>query len=949
VPCAHCAWLTNRISWGPLESRRQSADSIVVSDQRIAAQHSHQSTGQPNDPSHDLLRSRSAPLDSIFHPRNVAVIGATDREGSVGRSVLANLRSAPFRGQVFAVNPKRDELLGQPAFRSIGKVPAIIDLAIVVTPAVTVPGVVRECVQAGAKSVVTISAGFRERGAEGAELERQVAKELAGTSVRLIGPNCLGVMNPLIGLNATFAQTIARPGNVAFLSQSGALLTAILDWSLREKVGFSSFVSTGSMLDVSWGDLITYFGDDPYTKSIVIYMESVGDARSFLSAAREVTLSKPVIVLKAGRSEAASKAAASHTGALTGSDAVLDAAFRRCGVLRVNSISDLFYMADVLGKQPRPRGPRLTILTNAGGPAVLATDALIAEACELAPLSTEQHQSLDVFLPNHWSHGNPIDILGDADPERYSRAVSIAAANPESDGMLVILAPQGMTDPTEVARRLEPHAHSHQKPILASWMGGDHVSEGDSILGAADIPTFSFPDTAARMFAYMWRHAYNLRGIYETPTLTGELPSSSREQAALLLEEIRAKGRTLLTEYEAKKILSLYGIPTVETRLARTPEEAAVFSIEIGFPVVLKLHSETITHKTDVGGVQLDLADAAAVETAFKEISDSVAAQAGPEHFLGVTVQPMVRRRGYELLVGSTTDPQFGPVLVFGTGGQLVEVYRDRALALPPLNTTLAQRMMEQTRIYTALKGVRGRASLKMDELEGILVRFSYLVAQQKWIKEIDVNPLLGSPEGFLALDARIILHDLGTDAASLANLAIRPFPTQYQSASKMKDGTEVMIRPIRPEDEPLMVKFHHQLSDRSVYLRYFQMSAVDQRVAHERLLRICFIDYDREIALVVQRGTGDSAEILAVGRLIKAHAKYEAEAAILVRDQFQRRGLGTELLKRLIHIARQEGVRRIVLHMLRENFEMQAMATKLGFHLEDSPDRTLMRGIQDL
>jgi len=934
---------------GPLERGRQSADSIVVNDQRIAAQTPHQSPGQPNDPSHDFLRSRSAPLDSIFRPQNVAVIGATDRDGSVGRSVLVNLRGASYRGEVFAVNPKRTQLLDEPAFASIGKVPQTIDLAIIVTPAATVPSLVRECVQARVKSAVVISAGFRERGPEGAELERQVARELAGSTLRLIGPNCLGVMNPLIGLNATFAQTIARPGSVAFLSQSGALLTAILDWSLREQVGFSSFVSTGSMLDVNWGDLITYLGDDPHTKSIVIYMESVGDARSFLSAAREVTLSKPVIVLKAGRSEAASKAAASHTGALTGSDAVLDAAFRRCGVLRVNSISDLFYMADVLGKQPRPRGPRLTILTNAGGPAVLATDTLIAEAGELAVLPGESLQSLDAFLPPHWSHGNPIDILGDADSDRYAKAASIAAPNPESDGLLVILAPQGMTDPTEVARRLDPHARSHQKPILASWMGGGHVSHGKSILSAAGIPTFDFPDTAARMFAYLWRYTYNLRGLYETPTLTGELPPRSRERTAVLLKEIRAQGRTLLTEYEAKQILSLCGIPTVETHLALTPEEAAVFANQIGFPVVLKLHSATITHKTDVGGVQLNLADGPAVKAAFKEISDSVSAKAGPGNFLGVTVQPMVRRQGYELLIGSTTDAQFGPVLVFGTGGQLVEVYRDRSLGLPPLNATLAQRMMEQTRIYTALKGIRGRASIKMDELEGILVRFSLLVAQQRWISEIDVNPLLASPDGFLALDARIVLHGHTTQAAKIPKLAIRPFPGHYESRWEMKDGTDVTIRPIRPEDEPLMVKFHQQLSDRSVYLRYFQVNALDRRVAHERLLRICFIDYDREMALVAQRGTGDAAEILAVGRLMKAHTDNEAEAAILVRDQFQRRGLGSELLKRLIDVARREGIGRILLNMLRENFEMQAMAKKLGFRLEDSPDQTLVFGVRDL
>jgi acetyltransferase len=770
--------------------------------------------------------------------------------------------------------------------------------------------------------------------------------------MRLIGPNCLGVMNPIVGLNATFAQEAARPGNVAFLSQSGALLTAILDWSLREQVGFSAIVSTGSMLDVGWGDLIYYFGDDPHTQSILLYMESIGDARSFLSAAREVALAKPIIVIKAGRSEAASRAAASHTGALTGSDDVFDAAFRRCGVLRVSNIADLFYMAEVLGKQPRPKGPRLTILTNAGGPGVLATDALIANGGELATLSKESLQALNQVLPAHWSHNNPIDILGDADPDRYARALEIAATDPDSDGLLVILAPQGMTDPAQVAERLKPYGKAYGKPLLASWMGGATVATGEAVLNAAGIPTFAYPDTAARAFTYMWRYTYNLRGLYETPLAKGaDVEGTCRGQAETIIQQARNRGRILLTEVESKQILAVYGIPTVETRMARTEAEAVQLAKEIGYPVVLKVHSETITHKTDVGGVKLNLQDEAMVRSAYRAMESSVAAKAGREYFLGVTVQPMMRLDGYELIVGSSVDPQFGPVVLFGSGGQLVEVYRDRALALPPLNTTLARRLMEQTRIFAALKGVRGRLAVDPAALEVLLVRFNQLVAEQRWIKEIDINPLLASPERLLALDARIVLHEPELAVDRLPRLAIRPYPTEYVSPWTMKDGTVVTIRPIRPEDEPLMVKFHETLSERSVYLRYFYFFSLSSRVAHERLFRMCFVDYDRGMALVADRENADSGarEILGVGRLTKLHGKNEAEVAVLVTDRYQSRGLGAELLRRLIKIAQDEKLGRIIAEMLRENLEMPALAKRLGFKLHPSRDPAVLVAALDL
>jgi acetyltransferase len=699
--------------------------------------------------------------------------------------------------------------------------------------------------------------------------------------------------------------------------------------------------------------LIYHFGDDPRTKSILLYMESVGDARSFLSAAREVALTKPIIVIKAGRSQAASRAAASHTGALTGSDEVLEAAFRRSGVLRVHNIADLFYMAEVLGRQPRPKGPRLTILTNAGGPGVLATDSLVASGGELAELSPESLRRLDEFLPAHWSHNNPIDVLGDADPERYARALEIASQDPNSDGLLVILSPQGMTEPTQIAQRLKPYAKQTGKPVLASWMGGSSVAAGEAALNSAGIPTFPYPDTAARAFTYMWRYTYNLRGLYETPTQSGqsEIENAARNQVEQIIQNARSRSRTLLTELESKQLLSLYGIPTVETRVAASEDEAATLAAELRFPVVLKVFSETITHKTDVGGVKLNLPDEAAVRSAYRAIQSSVAEKAGPDQFSGVTVEPMVKREGYELILGSSVDPQFGPVVLFGSGGQLVEVYRDRALALPPLNTTLAQRMMEQTRIFTALKGVRGRKPVNMAALENVLVRFSQLVLDQRWISEIDINPLLASPERILALDARIVLHGPAVTLDQLPKPAIRPYPLQYVSSWTMKDGNSVTIRPIRPEDEPLMVKFHETLSDHSVYLRYFCTLSLSRRVAHERLLRICFGDYDREMALVAERTDPLTGErrIMAVGRLNKLHSRNEAEVAVLVSDQYQKLGLGNELLRRVLQIARDEKLSQVSAEMLPDNIGMQIIMKRFGFRIRTGEDPSSLQAYLDL
>jgi len=894
-------------------------------------------------PARKAIKEGTQPLDVFFAPKTVAVIGATETAGTVGRTILWNLVGNPFGGTVFPINPKRPSVLGVKAYKHISEVPETVDLAVIVTPAASVPGIIHDCADEGVKAAIVISAGFKEIGPAGLELERQTLLEARRGNMRIIGPNCLGVMSPLTGLNATFASAIARPGNVGFISQSGALCTAVLDWSLREMVGFSAFISIGSMLDVGWGDLIYYLGNDPRTRSIVIYMETIGDARGFLSAAREVALNKPIIVIKAGRSEAAAKAAASHTGSLAGSDEVLEAAFRRSGVLRVNSIADLFYMAEVLSKQPSPKGPRLTILTNAGGPGVLATDALVASGGELTELSPAALESLNQILPAAWSHNNPIDVLGDASPERYAKAVEIAAKDPNSDGLLVVLTPQAMTDPTQIAEHLKPYAKLEGKPILASWMGGADVAAGIGILNQAKIPTFQFPDTAVRAFTYMWRYAYNLKGLYETPCLPEDSLESAPNKTLTgeIIQNARDAGRTILTEAESKQVLDAYYIPTVRTVVARTLEDAADQAQRIGYPVVLKLFSETITHKTDVGGVQLNLVDREAVERAWRRIQTSVTEKVGAEHFQGVTVQPMIKSGdGYELIIGSSLDPQFGPVLLFGTGGQLVEVFKDRALSLPPLNTTLARRMMEQTKIYQALKGVRGRKPVNLAELEQLMVRFSRLVVEQPWIKEIDINPLLATPERLVALDARVVVHGPEVGREQLPKLAIRPYPNRYVSPWTMKDGSEVLIRPIRPEDEPMLVNFHATLSERSVYLRYFHLMNLPQRVAHERLTRICFIDYDREMALVAER----QGEILGVARLTRMLGTNDAEVAVLISDHIHGRGLGKEMLARLVIVGGDEKLGALKADILPDNRDVMRICEKLGFTLHHSVEDEVVK-----
>ncbi|MBA2369554.1 MAG: bifunctional acetate--CoA ligase family protein/GNAT family N-acetyltransferase [Candidatus Protochlamydia sp.] len=902
------------------------------------------------DPSQNFIHRYTQRLDALFHPSSVAVIGAKDTEGSVGRTIMNNLVHSSFKGRIYPVNPKREQVLGLKSFPSIASIPETVDLAIIVTPAQTVLELIKECVVAGVKTAIIISAGFKELGEAGEKLEEDIIIEARKGALSIIGPNCLGVMNPNAGLNATFAKGMALPGQVAFISQSGAMCTAVLDWSFQEKVGFSSFVSIGSMADVDWGTLIDYLGDDPQTRSLLIYMETVGDARSFMTAAREVALEKPIIVIKAGRSQEAAKAAASHTGSLAGSDEVFDAALERIGVLRVNSISELFSIASVLARQPLPKGPRLTIVTNAGGPAVLATDATVLNQAQLATLSPKVIEELDLILPSAWSRSNPIDILGDADPERYARTLEVLSRDDQTDGVLVILSPQDMTDAKKTAEQIVLFGHS-DKPLLASWMGGQTVKEGAAILTEANVPVFGYPDEAARTFATMWQYSRNLRVLYETPAAALEWgeDQNSYDEAQKIISKAQTEGRTILTEFESKQMIDLYGIPVVQTYVAEEVNEAAEYADKIGYPVVLKLFSHEITHKTDVGGVKLNLQDSDQVKKAFFEIFESVAEKKGVQYFNGVTVQKMIRQGGYELILGSSTDPQFGPILLFGMGGQLVEVFKDSALALPPLNRNLARQMMQKTKIYEALLGVRGLKGVDMPLLEEILVRFSQMIVQNKRIKECDINPLLAGEEGVVALDARIVLHEAEIEDADLPKLAIRPYPLNYVMEIKLKNQKMAILRPIMPEDEPLIVHFHHELSENSVRQRYLEFISLDQRVAHERLLRICFNDYDREWAIVAEIVEGEEKKIIGIGRLSRLPGTPFSQFKMTIIDAYHHLGLGTQLLSHLVRIAREEKIQEIEAYILEENDGMLKICRNLGFELTSTKDQFIVRAVKKI
>ena len=701
-------------------------------------------------------------LDAVFRPKTVAVIGAKDSPGSVGRTILLNLISGGGVKNIIPVNPHRTEVCGLPCISSVELAKEPVDLAVIVVPAANVLDVMNSCARAKVRAAIVIAAGFKESGPEGLRLETAVAHAAREGGIRLIGPNCLGVMNPEFGLNASFGSGMPHKGPLAFISQSGAMCSAVLDWSLSDGIGFSAFVSIGSMADVGWADLIDYFGDDPATTGILMYMETIGDPRAFISVAGRVSHDKPIIVIKPGRTPEAARAAASHTGALVGSDAVFDAACERAGVLRVNTVSELFDLAEVLSCSKKLSGPRLAVVTNAGGPAVLATDAVVESGAQMAKLAEKTIETLSSFLPPAWSHSNPVDILGDADPERYARAVEIVAKDTQVDGILAVLTPQAMSEPTQTAERIRDTSLPIQKPLLTSWMGGGAVEKGRHIFSSSGIPCFEYPDDAAWSFAAMWRRTAMLN-MFRIPPRKRPCPSKAEVEARIakareILYRAVAEKRSFLSERESKQLLKLYGIPVVEAYLAKADDEAASIAERIGYPVVLKIESPKISHKSDVGGVVLGLSDKAAVRKAFTGIKQRVVDQYGSEAFYGVAVQKMVSAQGIELIVGSSIDPQFGPIVLFGSGGIYVEAFKDSSLGLPPLNSTLARRMIERTKISNVLASPRGGVPVPLEPIEDLLIALSELVLELPEVAECDMNPVLASPSGVVCLDARIVV-----------------------------------------------------------------------------------------------------------------------------------------------------------------------------------------------
>jgi acetyltransferase len=870
-------------------------------------------------------------LDRVFQPKSIAVVGASEKRGSVGTTIFKNLIAGGFKGPLYPVNPNHGTISGYKAYPALQAAPPLIDLAVIATPIESVPSIVQAAAQAGVGGVVIISAGGKEIGTRGRKVEQAITAAAQGSDLRIIGPNCLGIINSGNGLNASFARRMPLPGKMAFISQSGAICTSVLDLSLKEKIGFSYFISLGSMLDVDFGDMIDYLGGQSDVNSIVMYVESLTRFRNFMSAARSVSRVNPIIALKAGRTRAGAKAATSHTGALAGDDDVYDAAFKRAGIVRVKTFEELFDCAELVAKQPRPRGPALAIVTNAGGPAVMATDSLSDYGVEPAALSTATIEKLDKILPPHWSHGNPVDMLGEASPESYRQVVEICLDAPEINGLLIMLSPVAMADPTDVATTIAGLIHGKSFPVLAAWIGGNDVEGGREVLNQSGVPTFNTPERAVRAFMDLYKYARNIEMLQEIPPRLPHKLEFDRLKAGAVINEALENENRLLTEVEAKGLLSAYGIPVNMIETAKNAEDSVQKAGKIGYPVVLKIHSRDISHKTDAKGVKLDLRSDSDVREAFNEIMDS-AHKFNPKAVIdGVTIQSMVSDKGIELILGAKKDRDFGPVILFGMGGVMTEILADRAVALPPINRLLARKLMEETKVFNLLKGHRGQPPVNLELLEEILVRLSQLVTDFAEIEELDINPLIVSKDRIVAVDARVILGPSQVQAPH--HLVISPYPNEHEARVSVNGLENLFIRPIRPEDAPLLEKLFESLSERSVYMRFFTHL---KRMDHRMLAHFTQIDYDRHIALTAISETDAEEKMIGVARVLLERNLKKAEFSAAVGDQWQGKGIGAELLKRCIAIAKRRGVKTIYGIVLAGNTQMLALSRKMGFRIKN-------------
>ena len=868
-------------------------------------------------------------LESLFHPDTVAVIGASETEGSVGRALMENMEGAGYSGDLIPVNPDHDRVFDRKCYPQVSDAPKTPDLVVVAIPLTAVPDVMAECAEIGVKGAVILSAGGRETGEEGRKLEARIQEAAEKGGVRIIGPNCLGIIRPAQQVNASFVAHTPPAGNLAFISQSGAICSAMLDLSLKENMGYRYFISVGSMLDVDFGDLIDYVGNDPKVSSVLLYVESLQSYRKFMSAARAVSRIKPIIVLKSGRSALGAEAASSHTGSMAGEDRIYDAAFRRAGAVRVRTVAEFFNCAELLAKQRRPAGPRMTVLTNSGGPGVMAADAIAEYGLEAAPLGDETRKKLDEVLPPYWSRNNPIDILGDAGADRYVQALE--RINPEeTDGLLVILNPQAMTDPADVARNVVDAAGELAMPVFASWMGGRDVSRGIEILNEAGLPTYPTPEQGVQAFRYLYDHKERLALLTQVPPRVERALPCDRKAAEPLIQRGLERKSGLLTEAEAKSVLAAYGIPTNPTRLAPSRDEVRRLAEEMGYPLALKIASPDVVHKSRSGGVRLNLESADEVAAAWDAVTGAVAESHPEAEVHGVTLQPMRKSVDLELLMGVKQDPNFGPVLLFGWGGIHAETIDDQNLGLAPVNRLLARELMRPTRVYSLIEGADDQPGLADPEaLEEILIGLSNLTVDFPEIQELDINPLSISNGDAMAVDARIKVAPPAHE--SPRHLSISPYPRRYEAHGVETDDMRVFIRPIQPEDAPLMREMLENVSETSLYHRFFSHMS---KLPRSMRIRFTQIDYDREMALVALDEESEDERMVGIARVIGTPDGRSGEFAVLVGDPWQGHGIGEALLKRVLRIVRERGMETVWGTALAENRRMAHLARDLGFDL---------------
>jgi acetyltransferase len=876
---------------------------------------------------------RLSDVDQLFTPSAVAVFGASDREGSVGGMVYRNLLVGGCKGACYAINPKHDRVGDKPCYKSLMELNKHLDLALIATPAVTVPDILDQCGEYGVKAAVVHSAGFGEQGEKGSALQEKLVEAARRNRIRVLGPNTLGVMRPQHGLNASFGSDQALRGNVALVSQSGAVCTAMLDWSGPRQLGFSAVVSLGAAADVDFGDILDYLALDRHTQSILLYVEGIRDARRFMSGLRAAARLKPVIVIKTGRHQAGSRAAKSHTGAWVGSAEVFRAVMERAGAVQVDAMDQLFAAAQVFGSRKRLAGNRIAIVTNGGGPGVLAADCAVERSLSLSQFTDETERKLEEALPEQWSHDNPVDVIGDTTPERYNAAVEICLADPNVDGLVAILAPLALTDSTKVAEKVIDSAKKSRKPLVACWMGSPRVTEGRTLLSENGVPNFTFPAVSVEAMSYLATYQRNQKLLMQSPGPLSARRNPDVEGARLIIEGVMAEGRKTLSGIEAKAILSAFHIPTMQAVLARTPNEALMAAQVLGFPVVMKISSEQIGHKSEVDGVRLNITDAQSVRRAFTEIVERARKLRPEAEVGGVTVEHMVSARAArELMIGVMRDPIFGPIISFGAGGIEVEVLEDHAVGLPPLNDFIIETMINHTRVARLMGAFRHMPPMNRQALARILQRVSEMVCELPEIVGMDINPLIGNDMDVVAVDARIRVNYRPPQMPPYGHMAIHPYPTNLVERVQLPDGTDLVIRPIRPEDAQMEQDFVRGLSEQTKYFRFMQAI---KELTPEMLVRFTQIDYDREMALIgVVTEEGGDVEV-GVTRYMSRPGGDACEFAIVVSDKWRGRGIGARLMRSLMQNARERGFRIMDGEVLTANTRMLALMQSLGFRVE--------------